>query len=58
MLYNLGVRFAAGAPYTSVGDILVAVNPFRWLDLYGAEARGLVVVLDRSIDRSNSLDYA
>ncbi|KAL7529623.1 hypothetical protein ACHAXR_003060, partial [Thalassiosira sp. AJA248-18] len=32
ILYNLKARHADSRPYTRVGDILVAVNPFRWID--------------------------
>lgn len=38
ILYNLKARHAQSLPYTRVGDILVAVNPFRWIDgLYARE---------------------
>ena len=30
ILYNLKERHAQGLPYTRVGDILVAMNPFEW----------------------------
>jgi myosin-5 len=34
-LYNLRARHLQGQPYTRVGDLIVAVNPFQWkLDLY------------------------
>ena len=32
ILYNLKARHADSLPYTRVGDILVAVNPFRWIN--------------------------
>ena len=32
ILYNLKSRHSNSLPYTRVGDILVAVNPFRWID--------------------------
>ena len=31
ILYNLKTRHADSLPYTRVGDILVAVNPFEWI---------------------------
>ncbi|CAM9439674.1 unnamed protein product [Ascophyllum nodosum] len=31
---HLHKRFKVQRPYTSLGNILVAVNPFEWLDLY------------------------
>ena len=37
ILYNLKARHAESLPYTRVGDILVAVNPFRWIDGLYAE---------------------
>ncbi|KAL9191102.1 hypothetical protein ACHAXT_000808 [Thalassiosira profunda] len=38
ILYNLKARHAESLPYTRVGDILVAVNPFRWIKgLYSEE---------------------
>ena len=40
ILYNLKSRHVASLPYTRVGDILVAVNPFIWIkDLYTMEQR-------------------
>ena len=42
ILYNLKQRHAQKLPYTRVGDIVVAVNPFQWIDgLYSAEKQGL-----------------
>jgi hypothetical protein len=35
ILHNLRLRSTAGLPYTYTGDICIAVNPYRWLDLYG-----------------------
>eukprot|EP00581_Thalassiosira_minuscula_P009908 CAMPEP_0183708778 /NCGR_PEP_ID=MMETSP0737-20130205/4981_1 /TAXON_ID=385413 /ORGANISM="Thalassiosira miniscula, Strain CCMP1093" /LENGTH=1321 /DNA_ID=CAMNT_0025936715 /DNA_START=22 /DNA_END=3987 /DNA_ORIENTATION=- len=41
ILYNLKRRHADSQPYTRVGDILVAVNPFHWIDgLYSEEKQG------------------
>ena len=40
ILYNLKERHGRGVPYTRVGDIVVAMNPFRWIDgLYSADKR-------------------
>ena len=40
ILYNLKERHGRGVPYTRVGDIVVAMNPLRWIDgLYSAERR-------------------
>lgn len=40
ILYNLKARHSDGNPYTRVGDIMVAVNPFQWIDgLYSEEKR-------------------
>lgn len=37
ILHNLRLRFAENKIYTSVGSILVSVNPFRQLSMYTAE---------------------
>jgi hypothetical protein len=37
MLHTLRQRFAAGQIYTATGPVLVAINPFRPLPLYGPE---------------------
>eukprot|EP00957_Ditylum_brightwellii_P187891 14306152-Ditylum_brightwellii.AAC.1 len=38
ILYNLRERHGNGIPYTRVGDIVVAMNPFQWIDgLYSQE---------------------
>eukprot|EP00804_Cyclotella_cryptica_P008849 CCRYP_013082-RA/>CCRYP_013082-RA protein AED:0.07 eAED:0.07 QI:484/1/1/1/0.91/0.92/13/136/1750 len=38
ILYNLKARHKEGNPYTRVGDIMVALNPFQWIDgLYSDE---------------------
>jgi myosin-5 len=35
ILFNLRQRFLVkGFPYTYTGDIVIALNPYRWLDLY------------------------
>ncbi|KAL3924380.1 MAG: hypothetical protein SGILL_001080 [Bacillariaceae sp.] len=42
ILYNLKERHLQEKPYTRVGDILVALNPFVWIDdLYLPETRDL-----------------
>jgi myosin heavy subunit len=42
ILYNLKERHALQKPYTRVGDILIAMNPFVWIDeLYLTETRDL-----------------
>ena len=36
ILNTLRARHKAGAtPYTSVGGIIISVNPYRWMDIYG-----------------------
>ena len=40
ILYNLKARHCAGKPYSRVGDIVIAVNPYQWLsDLYQDKVR-------------------
>jgi myosin-5 len=34
VLKNLQLRHAEGMPYTYTGQICIAVNPYKWLDLY------------------------
>ncbi|CAK4140062.1 unnamed protein product [Aphanomyces euteiches] len=34
IVYNLKARFAEKKPYTYTGSIVVAINPYAWLDLY------------------------
>jgi len=42
ILYNLKLRNAKKLPYTRVGDIMVAVNPYQWIDgLYNFEKQVL-----------------
>jgi myosin-1 len=36
-LANLHTRFAADHLYTYIGDVVVSVNPYRSLDIYGAD---------------------
>jgi len=37
ILQNVRTRFQSGKPYTLVGNILVSVNPFKALDIYGLD---------------------
>jgi len=37
ILDNLRRRFSSFSPYTYTGDICIAVNPYRWLDIYKDE---------------------
>lgn len=40
ILYNLRARHMTGKPYTRVGDLIIAVNPFRWMpELYSEDNR-------------------
>jgi myosin V len=40
ILYNLKTRHSSERPYTRTGDILIAVNPYQWIDeLYTEEKR-------------------
>ena len=45
---QLQVRYAAEQIYTYVGDILIAVNPFRDMDIYTSEV--CVCVWERGRD--------
>jgi myosin-5 len=46
ILYNLRARHHQQLPYTRVGDIIIAMNPFQWLDdLYADDVR------ERYVDR-------
>jgi hypothetical protein len=36
IIHNLSLRYSAGKIYTSTGPILIAVNPWRNLDIYSA----------------------
>ena len=45
ILFNLRTRFRQGLPYTQTADIVLAVNPYRWLDhLYTEEAQSEYLV--------------
>jgi hypothetical protein len=49
LLHNLARRHKASLPYTATGPIVLAVNPYRWLDgLYaeGAAAQCVCVLCD------------
>ncbi|EQC32915.1 hypothetical protein SDRG_09446 [Saprolegnia diclina VS20] len=37
VLKNLQLRHAQSIPYTYTGQICIAVNPYKWLDLYGKD---------------------
>jgi myosin-5 len=42
ILYNLKQRHHSQQPYTRVGDIVVAMNPFTWMnELYSQNTRDL-----------------
>jgi len=42
ILYNLKIRHKEGKPYTRTGDIVIAVNPYQWMNqLYSDETRYL-----------------
>ena len=53
ILYNLRARHLASLPYTRVGDIIIAMNPFRWIDgIYADDVRERYV--DRLVWREGS----
>ncbi|CAM9773650.1 unnamed protein product, partial [Discosporangium mesarthrocarpum] len=37
ILYNLRTRFLKELPYTYTGEICIAINPYKWLPIYGKE---------------------
>ena len=45
ILDNLQLRFQNRCPYTYAGDICIAVNPYKWLNLYTNEQK--LVELDQ-----------
>lgn len=51
LLESISKRYAAGKIYTDVGDILVAVNPFRQISIYSDEWSRTYA------QRSNDLQY-
>jgi len=49
LLHNLRVRFFSCCPYTYTADIVIAVNPYRWIpELYTEDNRKEYLVFDRS----------
>ncbi|KAI9916611.1 hypothetical protein PsorP6_018073 [Peronosclerospora sorghi] len=48
ILFNLKHRFLKGIPYTYTGAICIAVNPYKWLDLYTKERQEQYLDRDRS----------
>ncbi|EQC30122.1 hypothetical protein, variant [Saprolegnia diclina VS20] len=41
IVFNLRTRFAVQCPYTYTGSIVVAINPYAWLNLYSKETQRL-----------------
>ncbi|OQR92114.1 myosin-like protein [Achlya hypogyna] len=41
IVYNLRTRFSQQHPYTYTGSIVVAINPYAWLNLYSKETQRL-----------------
>ena len=39
ILHNIRKRFFSALPYTYTGEICIAVNPYRWLDMYDVSRR-------------------
>jgi myosin heavy subunit len=37
ILHNLKRRFTSYQPYTRTGQIVIAINPYKWLDIYGKD---------------------
>jgi len=62
ILYNLKYRHEDLQPYTRVGDIVIAMNPFRWLDgLYSSQKMAsyvskLIDDVDTSGDSKSGLE--
>jgi len=57
ILFNLKARHRAGIPYTRTGDIVIAVNPFMWVeDLYSVETKQAYA--DNFIWRQDGADEA
>ncbi|KAJ1396899.1 P-loop containing nucleoside triphosphate hydrolase protein, partial [Ochromonadaceae sp. CCMP2298] len=48
ILDNLRRRFQQQFPYTYVHDICIAVNPYKWLDIYSNELRQQYINQPRS----------
>ena len=38
ILHNLKKRFESHQPYTRTGQIVIAINPYCWLNIYGTES--------------------
>ena len=55
ILYNLKARHETLKPYTRVGDIIIAMNPFHWIrGIYSPEIRELYVdKIIRSVDTNS-----
>ncbi|KAH9127251.1 hypothetical protein AeMF1_002429 [Aphanomyces euteiches] len=47
ILYNLKDRFHCGLPYTYTGPICIAVNPYKWLDIYNTATQELYLDADK-----------
>ncbi|OQS00427.1 myosin [Thraustotheca clavata] len=47
ILYNLKTRFHQGLPYTYTGPICIAVNPYKWLDIYDPKIQTLYMDVDK-----------
>ncbi|RHY25063.1 hypothetical protein DYB32_008615, partial [Aphanomyces invadans] len=47
VLKNLQLRHALYVPYTYTGQICIAVNPYKWLDLYRKDLYGKYLELPR-----------
>lgn len=62
ILYNLKERHGRGVPYTRVGDIVVAMNPFRWIDgLYSSDKRNFYsehLIWNSAQDQNQDQDQA
>mmetsp|Transcript_21147 Transcript_21147/g.82083 ORF Transcript_21147/g.82083 Transcript_21147/m.82083 type:complete len:1100 (-) Transcript_21147:145-3444(-) len=37
IMQNLKERFENGIIYTNIGDVLISVNPYQWLQIFGSE---------------------
>ena len=47
LLHNVRKRYAHDAIYTTVGDILVAVNPFKQLPIYDKSSLSKYIAIER-----------
>ncbi|KAF0698463.1 Aste57867_10923 [Aphanomyces stellatus] len=47
ILFNLKERFHCGLPYTYTGPICIAVNPYKWLDIYTTATQEQYLDADR-----------